>query len=279
MDLMDLKVIYRWTSRIIMTANLAFMVFVMSILYPFIVGNFKVIPPTYRDVSYDLEGTNLIVKAPIAVINEGFYDVNDLHVEMVLKNTSYIFAYNSQSLGKIPAGAGRILFIELPVDLLRLLQAEVNSNYYHFFNKDNFDLIVEVSCKYGLNTIKVIAHYDQDYLWEPLIKELEIYWNDASVEYMNNNETYLSIPFLIHTAKFLRGKCEFHVDIINDKNTKIGYGYTTIALGKRYRGNIAVEISNYGELQRKQYLTLRLTIKFLNMEIVQSFRYYWEGIG
>lgn len=275
---MDLKVIYCWASRIVMTANLVFMVFVMSILYPFVVGNFKVIPPTYKDVSYELDGTNLIVKAPITVINGGFYDVDDLHVEMVLKNTTYIFAYNSQDLGKIPAGAGRILYIELPIDLLRLLQAEVNSNYYHFFNEDNFDLLVEVSCKYGLDTIKVIAHYDQDYLWEPLIKEFEIYWNDASVEYINN-VTYLNIPFLLDTAKILRGSGEVHVDIINDENTKIGEGSTTIALGKRYRGNIAVEISNYGELQRKQYLTLRLTMKFLGMEIVQSFRYYWEGIG
>ncbi len=274
---MDLKLVYRWTSRGVLAVSVIFMVFVMSVLYPFIVGNFKVVPPSYKDVSYEIEDNFLVVKAPITIINEGLYDVNDLNIEMTLKNSSYIFAYNSQSFGKIPAGAGRIIYISLPIDLLKLLQAEVSSGYYHFFNNDNFDFLVNVKCKYALNTINVVIHYDREYLWEALIKEIEIYWEDATVNYVDN-KTYLTIPFLLDTAKILRGSGEVDVALITDNGKNIGSGSTEIQLGNRYRGNLEIEINDYSELQKQQYLTLKLTLKFLGLEIVQSFRYYWEGM-
>lgn len=269
---MKLKRINRWCSVALQISYLVLMLYVLTLLYPFFTGEFKVIPPSYKDIKYYTSNNFLTIEAPVIIHNGGLYEITDLHIETIIRNSTFVFANTSKNYGSIKSFETKKISLYVQIDFGRIAVAEANSGYYHIYNYDNLDFILYVDCKYGLDIVRVKITYKKEYLWTPLIKYIKVDYENSTINF-SNMSIKIKVPFTIETSRILRGNSYINVSIYNASRVLLGNGSSVVVLGTRYCGFVDILIFNYTHLQNEKMIILKLVIDIIGIRIVHEYLY------
>lgn len=251
----------------IAVVNLVIAALLVTSVWPFPSGNFKVDLPSPNEISWTYAGGLVHVVAPYTIDNGGFYDVDDLTIRYrVLNWSSYEITAATISMGTVPAGRVTTSSLDFTFDLLRLYR---DGATWMVFNDDLLRFYVEVSCLYTSRLIKFEASYQVSVFWEALIQS----WGVSGVRYPSSYPGppapfSVSIDYWLETSNLLAPLSPAQVTVVYFGNeTELGRAQTTVMLGGNNSGTVSLDLT------LGYYTSYSVELRILVADFVISERY------
>jgi len=179
----------------VVTTNLVIFGLVLTSIWPFPSGQFKVDLPSASEVTWTYSDGVVHVVAPFSIDNGGFYDVDGLSISYQVTNYSRSsLAADTLVIGQIPAGGAVSSRLEFDFDLLRLYD---EGAVWMVFHEDMLFFHIEVSGLYTMKLVEFDADYSVSMPWLPPIESYDVnpVWppvgNQVSVDWWLNTTRIL----------------------------------------------------------------------------------------
>lgn len=221
----------------ISAVNLAIVALVFTSIWPFPSGDFKVDLPSPNEVRWSYADGVVHVIAPYSINNGGIYDVDNLTIIYRVSNlTSYVIAYDTIVIGRIPAGQVTSDDIDFTFDLLSLYNSGAS---YMVFNDDLLNFYVEVSCFYTVKLVKFEANYQVSVPWDALVQD----WGVLDISPWPPSGTSLTVDYWLRTSDILADVSPAAVILtLYDAGGPLQTVQQTIQLGGNYTGSVTFSI-------------------------------------
>ena len=155
--------------------------------------------PGQGDVKWYLEGEDVVFLATGRVINNGFYEVEDVGVDAFLSNqTGNPIVRSHVHYDNIPRGTTDVEFN------LRFKVAMLAEYARMVFEDDTLSVKVSVTAKYLYGLIGFMAGYDYKEPWSALVKEVTVDQKNITSRYWGNSMT-LEVPYHIRCSSLIDG--------------------------------------------------------------------------
>lgn len=153
--------------------------------------------PSQSDVNRFLEGNDLVLLATGKVINNGYYEVEDVNVDASLWNaTGDPLVSSHMHYDKIPKGTTNVEFI------LRFNISILAEHARMIFEDEMLTVKVSVTAEYLYKLIEFSAEYSYEDKWDQLIGTIFVdQWNITS-HYWGDNMA-LRIPYTLYNCSYL----------------------------------------------------------------------------
>lgn len=189
----------RMLQLAIALVNVVIFGLVLTSVWPFPSGQFKVDLPSASEVRWTYSDGIVQVVAPFSIDNGGYYDVDDLSISYQVSNYSrYILASDTISIGRIPAGQITSSSLKFEFDLLGLYE---DGAVWMVFNEDMLYFRIEVSCLYTMKLVKFDADYSVSMPWAPPIESYDVnpVWPPVGTEvtvnwWLNTSRLLSAVP-------------------------------------------------------------------------------------
>ncbi|MGQ9587061.1 MAG: hypothetical protein ACUVT7_01585 [Thermoplasmata archaeon] len=223
----------RFLQLAIGAVNLAIVALVFTSIYPFPSGDFKVDLPSPNDIQWSYSNGVVHVTAPYSIDNGGIYDIDDLTIGYRVTNlTSYVIAYDTILIGRIPAGRVTSDAIDFAFDLLALYNSGAQ---YMIFNDDLLNFYVEVSCFYTMRLIKFDANYRISVPWDALIQD----WGVSGVSPWPPSGPTFTVDYWLVTSDMLSTLPPADITLtLRDASGPVRVIRQTVQLGGNYTGSV-----------------------------------------
>ncbi len=222
------------------------------------------------DITFD--GTNIILKVPVKIVNGGVYDINDITLSYRLSNASSQFTESQEYLGSVEGGDDAVIPLPVEINLTEIYKMEA-PNFYHFFHRDTFEANFTLSLKYLLNMVSARMNYSTAITWKPPIKGYSL--GDEYTFFMNSSGLHLKIPFYLNTESYMWGEACVSGDILSGEE-RIGEMNATAPLGEPYHGVLYLHLWKWKELiTHTEILTMSGNFTVLNFAFPLRMDYRW----
>lgn len=214
--------------------NVVIFILAFTSIYPFPAGDFKIDLPSPNEILWDYDDGVVTVTAPFSIDNGGFYDVQDLTLDYVVRNySSQLIAEDTIAVGTMKAGAittGEIVF---EFDLLHLYESGIT---WMVFNDDLLDFTVEVSCYYTMKLVKFDAVYSISIPWDALIQDFSV--TDVRLDPLSYD---ILVDYRVVTSDVLSGSTTVTATLY-ENGTVLSQTLETVVLGTSHVSTIVLDI-------------------------------------
>ena len=222
---------------------------------------------------WKFDGEYVNIQIPVKIKNQGVYNINNLTTYIDVKNASATFVESKNSLGDIPHGTIKIVWVTIPVNLTRIYKLE-SPTFYHFYHYDSFNVTFVLSLKYMINLITMLTVYKNTLHWQPIIREFVTHHPNYICR--NKSSVDIIVPYTIETASYLYGDATFSGKVTG--NSYIGLFNTKFPLGKKYNGKINMTFAPSASkslITHSQKLKVDGNISFSKINVPLKTTYYW----
>ncbi len=252
---------------------------VVTSLYPVVIGAFQVKLPEEKDVSWELDKENLILKTNFTIQNGGFYDITDVQITVHLSNrTGTPLLDHSFVIETIPSMSNTVQPVEVPMDLRRLVREDLE---YLAFEDDLLRMRADVVGKYTLGLVEFSASCDIYKNWTALIGNITVDEANVTASYYGTLAT-LRVPYEVTTAGWLTGAVTVLVSLYNGTDDFITTNATTIVLGGKQKGCVNFDLTEPDTedlLQKSQRLRITIEVRMPNVENLTFERIFYYAWG
>jgi len=185
--------------------------------------------PTQQDVKPRVEGDTLYLSSNATVNNKGFFDVDDVEIEVraATDNGTVLVDYH-KDVGTIRTGTQKIR-VDIPLKISEL----VNKSWL-IWTKTNMTFSVSVKAQYLYRLIDFEATHFYFREWPALVKYVHVDWENVQYTYPSENLLTIRIPYQAGVDPVLNGLVlDTSINIINDKDQVIGTSVSDITLREK----------------------------------------------
>jgi len=168
----DRKLVKRF-GAIIMVVNLAVAFFSFTDMYLLASGAIQVEYPDQGDfeTSFDVLNMEFVFKSQYTIINDGFYNLDDMHISSRLwtEDGDLLISYDSTDL-VVPRWSTRTFEIEAKLPIENLLKVDMGKV---LFEDGSFDLWVTIGADYVMGLVHFGMDQVQEFYWDAPLKDYE----------------------------------------------------------------------------------------------------------
>lgn len=186
---------------------LAFKVLVVLIvllsIMPLLMGDISMELDTGEESNWSLEDGVVSMSTPLAVENNGFFDINDVTVDFVLRDQNGEVLVRSGSDGTdIPAGGRTELDLDIELDLTDIARDDLANMV---FNGSQLQFEVGISAKYSWDLVRGSVTASSDMEWEPMVQYMDLMMEQAMPVY-DGTGYYMFIPYSFMISDMISGQ-------------------------------------------------------------------------
>jgi hypothetical protein len=212
--------------------------------------------PGQSDVQWYLDGNDVVFMATGRVINNGFYDVEDVNIDAWLWNaTGAPIVWSHTHYDRISRGTTDVQFV------LRLDVTILAEYAKMIFEDETLKVKVSVTAKYLYSLIGFYAGYAYNEPWSALIKEVTVDQANVTAHYWGNNMA-LEVPYRVRCSSLIEGlSAGARVKLYSSNDDLISDNSTTITLAQDTRGKFELSLDRNWTLSlvtHSQMLRLRV---------------------
>ncbi|GEM_PF-5245435 len=245
--------------------NLAIAILFFSVLYSAANIDVNIDVSTKSPTGYTLSGDTLKVAVPVEIHNKGLYPIEDVKIDVAIKNDSHNLLERQFTIKKIDSLRDYTTVFEVPVNLTQMYN---KLGTYYIFHGGKFALNINVSAKYWI-IAGFHARYSRNITWQPLLHAYRIYYDE--IKFDGNS---IKIPYFISKLPIkIGGKIEI---AIRDDLGLLAKGTEKIVFDKKTWAEIKI-------LRNADYLISRgdrwkITMRALinGIAITREFTYDWR---
>jgi hypothetical protein len=172
----------------ILLISIALILFTVSLIYS--ATKISISP---SNLSTSIRGSVAVITAPFSVTNGGFFDISDLDIGVVLRNsTGYVYAQNDTIINVITAQTTHDDAVVLAINATDLA---AKNAYYNAFHSDQFTVIMTVKCAYAKPLVGFQAVVSQQVPWTAPLANLAVTVGTPAHTPLNSTCEMLSVPF------------------------------------------------------------------------------------
>jgi len=259
--------------------NLIVAALVATSLYPVVTGSFKLILPEDKDVSWEIEGEELILKTNFTIDNGGFYDITDVDVFLRVSNrTGKEIIADSLRIDVIKSMSRHVQAVEVPIKLRTFIKEGLD---YLVFENDVLKMHVDINAKYTFRIVEFSGWCDICKNWTALIGDIIVDEKNVSASY-DGKFAKLHVPYEVTTAGWLEGTVTVLVNLFNGTNEFISTNATTVQLGGKRSGAVDFEFDEVETeelITKSQRLRIMLSVYLPNVENFSFERVFYYNWG
>jgi len=228
--------------------------------------------PRQEDIRWFIDDGSIAFLATGRVVNNGFYDIEDVDIHVALWNsTDDPLAVSFTHYDRISRGITDIEFI------MRLNLTTLAEHVNMVFSDDTLRVGVSVTAKYLYTLITFSARYEYTAPWSALIKEVSIDQNLTS--HPRGSMVVLEVPYRVRCSPLVEGiSARVHVKLYSSSGELISENASSISLHEETAGRFELPLDRNWTLNlvtHSQELHLRVTGIFAGRSGVIQQRIPW----
>ncbi len=244
---------------------------------PILEGDVSIEMQDEDDIEWEFSNETVSAHTWVDIINGGNYEIRDstLHIWMIHNESGIPVLNIKKTVPPVPAGTTHRENIDVRIDL-GILPDELKNNLWKEYA--NFTIYAEITAYFMNRGGEIKVHYRNTIPWEPLIKQMDIDRDNATIYYdSSTGDMSIYVPYSISTSSLLSGSAEVNVDIYNGSSV-LSYTTVYVNMGEEDRGNMIFNISardTYYLMTHSMILPIRSTVKYSGMSLEFSENYTW----
>ncbi len=135
-------------------------------------------PPQQDDISWSLEGDEIVLRGDVWVNNSGYYPLEDLNIVMEVQGMNRTLFKDNATVESVPADGRTKVPIELRRDKSFFTEEDINTL---IFNETTFIVNADMKTQYPFKLLTFDLEYNDEIPWEGIVKELNINEDEANL--------------------------------------------------------------------------------------------------
>lgn len=250
------------------------MIVVLSVL-PLLMGNVSLDLDTDQDSDWRYEDGVMIMRSPLIVENNGYFDINDVTVKFVLMDQNGKVLVRNQDDGTdIPAGGRTTVDLGIVLDLNDMSREDLADIV---FNGSDMRFEIGLTAKYSLDLVQGAVSVTSEMNWDPMVRDMDIWTEEARPVYDGVGH-FMYIPYSFFANDMVDGQPMLVRVSLEDAMGNVSSVETVVRPESFHQESALVPISieTYDRLTHfSEELSVSLTLGFLDCSKTVTENWGW----
>lgn len=224
-------------------AIFAVIIIILSVtsVYPALSGDVDIDIPEEDEVYWNIDNGTVEVQGTMWINNSGYYDLNDIDIDVSLEGLEKELFNDSISVEKVEAGEDRSVILSLQRDTSDFTEGDLETIV---FEETTFSIIADMKAVYPFSLLEFNLDYDSSIDWAGIVEDIQYYEEDISIEGTEQGSR-VSIPLDVDTTDQLNTTSTVDLTLKNETDGD-NYSETQISvpIGGDYSTDVTFELGN-----------------------------------